>query len=282
MDYSKMNTLKLDINNQIIIVLSDNSEITNKISEFKNSVDKLISNHKNLVDLYAQLSSGNNSSEKHKNEMRNHLVKAITPVVTILQIYAFDKNRKNLFSKLESLSFDFLDNCSDTELINISKKIWQIANKHGGYSLAFISKSKSSYYNNKLKVTQLLEKDYGLIPAMINDIEEANIKFIKSLLTYKEELKGKEKIIGKIKKYSNETGKILKNKIDLFVNLVKNDNPDFYNNYRKAREYQNHEITTEDEAGDTSPETKNIPAEDNLKQAKRVSHGRLKPVENTV
>ena len=278
MDFTKINTLELDTNAQIINVLSNNIDVVGKISGFQIAVDRLNSNQKKLVDLNAQLIKDPDNIEKTKNESRNNLVKIVSPVITILQIFAFDKKRKNLLKQLESLSNEFLQNCSDIELVNISKQIWKTANKFGGYSLAYILKTKSSLNSGKLKAVHLFEKEYGLIPDMIKNIEGANIKFIETLLIYKEELSKKEKIIRKIKKISNKNSKLLINKIDRFVVLCADTNSEFYRLYYKAREHQLFGNSLENEV-DTEESMSDMTVADSPKQSKRSTSGKLKTAE---
>ena len=157
------------------------------------------------------------------------------PVLTIMQIFAYDKKKKNLSKQVENISLEYLLYCSDFQLLKTSRKIWEIANKYGGYSLAYMGKIKSSLHVDKLKAIDKLESQYGLMPFMIKNMEEANIRFIESLLHYDAEMKGKDKILKKIKKVYNQTGNLLKNKIDRFVSLVEDENPDFFKEYQTAR-----------------------------------------------
>ena len=235
MDYNKINTLKLDSNNQLIGILSNHSEIIRKISRFQIAQERLTSNQKKLVELYALLSKDIGSLEQVKNDQRSELVKKTLPVITIMQIFAYDKKKKNLIKRLDYLTPEYLQICSDFELINISKKIWMIANKYGGYSLAFIRKIKSSLNADKSRTIIKLEKEYGLIPNMIKNIEEANIKFIEALLLYEDEMKEKDKIVRKIKKIDIQTDTLLENKIDRFVLLFQSENPNFFEEYQEAR-----------------------------------------------
>lgn len=234
MDYSTINVLKLDSYKQVINILSKNHEIVGKISKFRNAQEQLISNQKKLVELHALL-KGDTIFEKTKEIYRIDLINKTLPVITIMQIFAYDKKKKNLQRRVENLSLEYIQNCSDYQLINLSKKIWTIANKYGGYSLAFINKIKSKLNADKSKAINKLEKQYGLIPGMIRNIEEANIKFIEAMLFYEDEIKEKDKIVKKIKKVYNQTENLLINNIDRFISLLEKENPDFYKEYLNAR-----------------------------------------------
>ena len=269
MDYSKINTLKLDNNNKIIDVLSQHMETANKISSFQTSLEKLNSNQKKLIEFYSHLGKDSMTTENVKNDRRTELVSKTVPVITIMQIFAYDKKKKNLLKRLQHLTPEYLRNCSDIELINISKKVWTIANKYGGYSLAFIRKIKSSLNSDKSKAIVQLEKEYGLIPDMIKNIEEANIKFIESLLLHEDEMKDKEKIVRKIKKIDSQTENLLQNKIDRFVFLLESVDPSLYKDYQQARKNQFYSNVTEAETINGTPPSKNAPVKQSqIKEAK--------------
>jgi hypothetical protein len=239
MKINKIKNLNLSSNIQLINVLSANSEITNKILGFQTAVKQLDSYEKKMMNLYSKLGKESTSVGNAKNEHRTELLERTIPVITILDIFAYDKKKRKLQKQLKHLTAEYLNKCSDNKLIKISKKIWTIANKHGVYSLAFISKNKSSLNTYKSKVA-LLKNGYGLMPEMIKNIEEANIKFVESLIYYEDELKEKAKIVKKIKKINKQTAKLLEKKLDRYVGLFESENPGFFKEYQKIREIQLH------------------------------------------
>lgn len=229
---------KLDSYAEIISLLSSNNKIPEKISRFQIAVEQLNSNQKNLMELYPLLNKDITSSEKVKNKRRVELIDKHMPVIRIMQAFAFDKKKKNLQKQVEYLTSDYIQNCSDNELIKISKKIWQIATKNAGYATTYIDKIKSTLNPNETKANIKFKKEYGLKPEMIKNIEESNIKFIESLLIYKAEMKEKEKIAMKMKKINKQTKNLLSNKIDKFVILFEREKPSFFNDYTTLREKQ--------------------------------------------
>ena len=235
MDYSKLNTLKLETYQKISKVLSEKREIGNKISRFGAALEQLDLNRKKLEELHSLLSNESGPMETIKDVQRNDLVEKTLFVITIMQIFAYDKKKKNLEQRLDCLTPEYLQTCTDAQLINASKKVWVIANKYGVYSLAYVNKIKAKLNPDKSKAIIKLEKEYGLIPDMIKNIEEANIKFIETLVAYQVEMKENEKIIKKIKKTYKQTESLLQNKIDRFVLLFAKDHPDFYKEYQDAR-----------------------------------------------
>lgn len=235
MDFSKINALQMDSNAQIINLLSKNTEITNKFFGLRNALQQLSSNQKKMADLFQVFGKDNKSIKKAKNDFKNELIEKIMPVVTIMHIFAYDKKNRNLKKLLLPLTSEYLQNCSDDKLIKFTKKIWMIANKFGGNSLAFIKKNKSSLNAFKSRATHMKD-EYGLMPEMIKNIEESYIKFLEYILLYEDEMKEKKKVARKINKINKQTAKLLANKIDRYVQLFANENPAFYKDYYLARE----------------------------------------------
>jgi hypothetical protein len=246
MNYNKIKSINLDSNAKIIKLLSEYAEITSKISGFQISLQQLKSNQKKMEDLFSVLGKDAMTIEKVKNDRRNELLEKTLPVKTTLEIFAYEKKKTNLLNRLIKQSSDYLQNCPDNKLLKISKKIWTIANKYGGYSLAYISKEKSSSNSYKSDVS-LLKNEFGLTPEMLKSIENANIAFIESLLLYEDEMKDKKRIIGKIKKINKRTEKLLEYKIDRYTRLFEIEKPEFIKEYQKIREYQRQGGFTETE-----------------------------------
>ena len=234
MDY----TTKLDGYKQIINLLTDHTESLNKVSRFQNAATKLSSNQKKLMDLQPLLSKDTSSSEKVRNKRRGELIDKIMPVIRIMQVFAFDKRKKKLQKRLDYLTSEYIENCSDNKLMKIAKKIWLIAIKYGEYPTSFTSKIKSSLNPDKSKANIKFKTEYGLKPEMIKNIEDSNIRFIDSMLLYQGELNEKEKVAMKMKKINKQTKNLLSNKIDRFALLFEKENPNFFLEYRVLRDKQ--------------------------------------------
>ena len=228
--------LKLDRNTQVISVLSRHAEVWNKVSKFQTAVDGLTSNQEKLVELQALLNKDITAIEKAKNERRKELEDRTMTLVRIMQVFAHDKKKRKLQRKLYHLTYEYVENCLDLELVEISKEIWLIANKFGGYALTFVSKVKAALDPDNVKITNKFEKEFGLNPDMIKNLEEAILNFIKAMIPYNEEMAEKEKIAIKMKEFNKKTKKLLANKIDRFVLMFENENPGFYKEYHELRE----------------------------------------------
>ncbi|MEI6697150.1 MAG: hypothetical protein WCO13_13935 [Bacteroidota bacterium] len=235
MEDIKNYTIKLDNNAQLIGLLSNNVEISNKVARFQSAIEKLKSKQKKADELHSFLILDISTIEKDKNKKRIELEKTLLPLIRIMQVFAFDKKKKNLQKKLEYLTLDYIQKCSDIELIKIVKKIWLLADKNAGYSLIFNSKGKSTLNTDSIKKINKFEKEYGLNPALIKNIEKTNLKFIESKFVYQSEIKEKGKAAKKIKNLLKQTEDLFKNTIDQFVKMFESDYPDFYKDYHLLR-----------------------------------------------
>jgi len=229
-------SLKMERNAQVISVLSRNAEVWNKVSKFQTAVDRLISNQEKLVELQALLNKDISVVEKAKNERRKELEDKTMTLVRIMQVFAHDKKKGKLQRKLFHLTYEFVENCMDLELIDISKEIWLLANKFGGYALTFVSKIKAALDPENVKATNKFEKEFGLNPDMIKNLEEAILNFIKAMFPYNKEMEEIGKVGMKMKQINKKTKKLLANKIDRLVLMFENENPGFYKEYHELRE----------------------------------------------
>ncbi len=271
---------KLQGTSLVIGVLSKNLEILNKVSRFHDHYDVLVSNQKKLIDLNLLFSKDITSFEKVRNERRNELLEKTMTVIRVMQVFASDKKKKNLQLRLDHLSPEFLHDSSDMDLIKISKKVWLIANKHGGYAMTFVNRIKSALNPENSKVNLKFEKKYGLIPEMIKNIEEANISFINSVIQYQGVVKEKENLASDMKMIFKESKKLLAKKIDKFALLFESKNPAFYKEYSQAREKQLLKIEIGfNESGDIAQEISVEPGE--VKTSLPKSRRKNAPAENS-
>lgn len=228
--------IKLDEYSKLINVLSTDTESLKKVARFDNAFNQLTANHKKLEELHSIWMKDVTPFEKTKNKKRADLEKHTMQVIRIMQVFAYDKKKKNLQKQLECLSSDYVKNASDLDLIKIAKKIWLIANKHEGTPLSFVNKIKSTLNpDNSLGLIKF-EQKYGLSQDMIRNIEKASLQFIDSIHPYEAELNGKTKTGNEIKKLLKDTDKLLTNNIDRYVLLFNYDKPGYYKEYRWIRE----------------------------------------------
>ncbi|MEI7524135.1 MAG: hypothetical protein WCJ95_07400 [Mariniphaga sp.] len=222
----------------LIGILSKNLEILNKVSRFHDHYEELTSKYEKLKALNGRYNKDIDLLLKTRDERRNALIDNTTTVVRVLQAFATDHKKKNLQFRLEQLTPEFFHDCSDLELIKISKKAWLIANQHGGYATTFVNKIKSALNPENLNANYKFEKKYGLIPEMIKNIEDTTLSFIDAMLQLQNAVKEKELVADEMKTIFKQSKKLLTNKIDKFALLFENKNPKFYKEYSQAREKQ--------------------------------------------
>jgi len=224
-------SIKLDKNAQIIDLLSKYANVWNNNSTLQQVVDALISNQRTLEELFALFSKELTTSDLSKNDLRKELETCVVTIVKILQSFAQKKEKIKLLEQLYHLNQEYIQNCSDKELIKIAKKSWLNANKYGGYALTFVNKIKASLNPDNLKITRKFEKEFGLNPEMIKKLEEALLRFIEAKVQNKVEMEEKETLAIKIKEINKQSKKIILKKIDRYALLVEIDKPDFYLEY---------------------------------------------------
>jgi len=236
MEDIKNYTIKLDNNAQLISLLSNNVEISNKVTRFHSAIEKLKSKQLKSEELHSILILDISTIEKDKNKKRTELEKTLFPLINIMQVYAYDKKKPNLQKKLEYLTLDYIQKCSDIELIKIAKKIWLLVDKNAGYSNIFNSKGKSTLNTDSIKKINKFDKEYGLNLTLIKNIEKTNLNFIESLFIYQREIKEKGKIAKKLKNLFKQIEDLFLNSIDQFVKMLEIDYPDFSKEYYLLRE----------------------------------------------
>lgn len=226
---------KLESWKSISDVLNEYEKQAENISVFNKGIEELSSHTKKLIKLQTLAEKDSSHIEEVRNQYRSELIEITLPVLTILKIYAYNQKKQKLEKQLEEITPEVLQQCPDIVLINTIQTIWQAANKYGGYSLSFFDKLKAKKIAANVKVITKLEKQYGLAPAMIKDLEEAFLLFINSFSIYENELLEKTDVIKKIKKTTARTEKLLENKLDRFVSLFEKKSPDFCQAYTNAR-----------------------------------------------
>lgn len=231
----KINKQKIESCQLISDVLQDYQKQAENIMAFNKAIEELNAKTKKLLKLQSLVEKDNGLVEVAKNKCRTELIEKTLTVLTILKIYVYDQKKQKSERQLEKITPDVLLQCSDIVLINIVQKIWQIVNKYGGFSLVFVDKLKVKKISSNAKVISMLEKQYGLVPSMIKDMEEAYLLFINEFYIYENELSEKTELIKKIKKTSSRAEKLIENKLDRFVSLFEKKSPEFCQAYNNAR-----------------------------------------------
>ena len=206
---------KLEGNAQLISILSQNLETLNKVSRFHDHYQVLTANHEKAISLNESYTKDVTSLVNAKNDRRAALIENATSVVRVMQAFAIDKKKKNLQFRLEHLTPEFFHDCSDMELVKISKKTWLMANHYGGFAITFKDKIKFAFNPENSNANIKFEKKYGLIPEMLNHIEESTIRFIESMVQYQMEKSKKEHLANEMKSNFRQSKKLIANKIDM-------------------------------------------------------------------
>jgi hypothetical protein len=216
-------------------VLAHYKKLIENIKGFNDCVEELNDNISKLLKLQTLASKDTSLTEDTKNKCRSILIEKTQPVITILKIFAFDQKKQRLTKKLEKITSQELQKCSDVELTNTIQDIWRMVNKYGGYSYTFEDKLKIKKIASNVRIVAQLEKKYGLDPSILEDLEEAFLSFTNAFYTYENELSEKISVIKKIKKNLEHTEELIDNRLDLYVSLFETKSPEFFKAYHNTR-----------------------------------------------
>jgi len=215
----KISMRKIDSFKSISNVLAQFKKQTEDIQGFRESVDELNKKIKKLDHLQIIAAKDASLTEEVKNKYRSELIDKALQIITILKIHAYDKKKAKLRKLLEKFSSEEFHKSSDSKLIKLLQKTWQVIRKLEGYSVAFSDKLNLKKIAKNTEVVSRLEKQFGISTLLINDLEEAYISFINAFYDYENELTEKIEVIIKIKKNIGDTEKLVGKKIDLYFSI---------------------------------------------------------------
>jgi hypothetical protein len=231
----KISMRKIESYQSISKVLAHYKKLIENVKGFSDCVEEFNDNISKLLKLQTLAAKDTSLTEDAKSKCRSILIEKTLPVITILKIFAFDQKKQRLTKKLEKFTSQKLQKCSDVELTNSIQDIWHMVNKFGGYSYTFEDKLKIKKIASNVRVVAKLEKNYGLDPTILKDLEEAFLSFTNAFYTYENELSEKISVIKKIKKNLERTEELIDSRLDLYVSLFDTKSPEFSKAYHNTR-----------------------------------------------
>ncbi|MCX6151992.1 MAG: hypothetical protein NTX22_15815 [Ignavibacteriales bacterium] len=210
--------------------------ITSKIPAFGRAITKLQNKVKEIEDIDSgkiKISSGKTGS---KAELKKELAEHLSKVASALFTYADENKITELKARVDYSDWD-LKKKKDTELVSVATAIHADA-------LPLIS---------SLADFGIMQDEIDLLADLTADFKDA----IGESGSTKSKKSGATKAL--IVAF-NEAKKILENEADKHVNTLKKEYPNFYNEYKTAREILNyggsHPVAEEENKTDTPAETK--------------------------
>jgi DNA-binding Xre family transcriptional regulator len=176
---------------------------------------------KNLKQIEKQLIVANNDPEpivQNIEKSREKLIAELLPVIKVISVYAYDKGMKKL-EKKSLMDRNNLEKMKQGELENVALGVWKAIDK-----LLNDPKKKSEDIIN-----------YGLSEKMISSLHDSVLTFSNLRVNLKEEKKAKKNANEEILNLTKENNKILKYRIDNYIYLFEQSNPEFFECYFIAR-----------------------------------------------
>ena len=209
---------KISVFEKLYDTLEKNLDKWGDIEQFKSSYDDFVRNLKKLEEHIPVSKKDHEGIISDLKRTRAELTSKLIPVSNLMDLYAQDKNKKSLKKKIEKTRRK-LDKLSDSGL---SKKVGELTD----YAEKTIEKeNEKENKNNKLE-------SYGLSLKHIKELKAENDKFIKLKEKLKTERKASWEAYKEIPRLIKENDRIVRNRINKFMSIFRNNDPDFYGAYR--------------------------------------------------
>ncbi|MFW5820396.1 MAG: hypothetical protein ACOCWA_03840 [Bacteroidota bacterium] len=211
---------KISVFGKLYDTLEKNLNKWGNIEQFKSSYDDFVKNLKKLEELIPVSKKDHEGIISDLKRTRAEVNSKIIPVSNLMDLYAQDKNKKSL-KKIIDKTRRKLDKLSDSGL---SEKVVELAD----YAEKTIEKE-----NDKETKDNKLES-YGLSLKHIKELKAENDKFIKLREKLRTQIKASREAYKDIPKLVKENDRIIRNRINKFMSIFRNTDPDFYAAYRLA------------------------------------------------
>lgn len=218
-----MDTRKLAMQQKVKNCMEDHLKGWKHILEMEKVYDQFVKNMKKIEDLQPAVHNDPEPIAVNIQKTREKLNAQLLPVIKVLSVYAYDKGMKKLERK-SKIDRETLNNMKPGQLEKEAFSIWKAIDK-------LLTDVEKKNKEKKLKEPE----NYGLSPKMIGSLYETAIQFANLRQNYKEERKARKKAIEETGELIKTNNKLLKNRMDKFMYLFEQSQPDFFNCYMLAR-----------------------------------------------
>ncbi|HKK58346.1 MAG TPA: hypothetical protein VJ937_02610 [Salinivirga sp.] len=215
-----MDTQKLAMQQKVMECMEENMKGWSHILEMQKDYDRFVKNMKKIQELQPAVHNDTEPIAVNIKNTREKLIAQLLPVLKVLSVYAHDKKMKKLEQKTKT-DRKALNKLSAGKLEKEALTIWKAINKHQNTN---VEEKKSTE-----------PEKYGLSQKMIDSLYETIVQYKNLRQNYKEERKAQKKAIESTQDLIRANNKLLKNRIDKFIFLFEQSQPDFFNAYAMAR-----------------------------------------------
>lgn len=201
---------------RVIDVMDKHLSVWKNISELSKTHDQFVKNYKAITTLQEAFEKPLQPLEEACNNHRDELQSKLIPMISVLRVYAMDKN-SNKLKELLVKEGKRLQKMNEKQLVRFSNYIVDIAT----------DKKKSK------KQPSLSE--YGITDEMISELETLTKNFQESSKALKKARKDRKKQEAVFIQLVQANRKLLKGRLDQFVKFFRDKHPAFYEDYFNAR-----------------------------------------------
>lgn len=216
-----MDTRKLAMQQKVMSCMEDNLKVWGHILEMQKDYDLFVKNMKKIHDLQPAVHNDPEPIAVNIKNSRDKLVAQLLPVIKVLSVYAHDKGLKKL-EKRTKIDRKALNKLKSAQLEKEAFAVWKAISKHQGSD----EKGKKNAE----------AENYGLSQKMIDSLYETIVQYKNLRENYKEEKQARKKAIERTDDLIKANNRLLKKRIDKFVYLFEQSQPDFFKCYMMARE----------------------------------------------
>lgn len=253
---------KISVFGKLYDTLEKNLDKWGDIEQFKSSYDDFVKNLKKLEELIPVSKKDHEGIISDLKRTRTELTSKLIPVSNLMDLYAQDKSKKSLKKKIEKTRRK-LDKLSDSGLSKNVRELTDYAEK------TIKKENEKENKNNKLE-------SYGLSLKHINELKAENDKFIQLKEKLKTERKASWEAYKEIPRLIKENDRIIRNRINKFMSIFRNNDPDFYGAYRLALKDEKPVKATEKKEATVKKESTATGAKPGSKQVKKAPSGTKK------
>lgn len=217
-----MDTRKIAIQRKVMKCMEEHLKGWNHIKEMEKVYDQFVKNLKQIEDLQPAVNNDTKPIAENIRNTREKLITQLSPIIKVLSVYAYDKGMKKLKKKAQ-LNNKELEKMKPGNLEKQAFSIWKSIDK-----IMTDKKNEQTQLNTDAQ-------NYGLSGKMVDSLYETAVQFANLRQNYKEEKRSIKKAAEQTEALIKDNNKLLKNRLDNFIYLFEQSQPEFFNTYMLAR-----------------------------------------------
>jgi len=243
------NSKKLMMFEKVVTAMDNHLKTWVGIPEISRTYDEFVKNYKKLTDLRLEEDNDLRPFVDMYMSKRKQLVSSVGPVASVVSVYAADQKNTKLESRT-NIGAEEIEKLKDKQLTKLTDEVIEALSPPK-------SASKKKKKGSKTSVKSVTE--YGLTPEMIEELELARKALVEAKKSMKDAEQFKMKCAKDIVRISKKNNKLLKSRLDRLVNLFREKDKAFFNDYQVAREKKTTAAPKQKNASVAKPKSNTAP-----------------------